>query len=82
MNYDEAKADEMTLALMFLTAFGEEDIARTWKGYSWDVMDRLHAAGYIGNPAKKTKSVPLTDEGARRCRELFEKHFGCVEGKK
>jgi len=38
-------------------------------------MDRLHAKGYISDPQSKAKSVVLTEEGERRSRELFERHF-------
>ena len=75
MDYDRSKVDEMTLALMFLTSFSEHDITRSWKGHDWDVMNRLHAAGWISDPVGKAKSVVLTQEGAKRSRELFQKHF-------
>jgi hypothetical protein len=39
-------------------------------------MDRLHAKGMIGDPVGKVKSVWLTEEGLRRSRELFIRHFG------
>ncbi|MFH1950124.1 MAG: DUF6429 family protein [Pseudomonadota bacterium] len=42
----------------------------------WDVMYRLHEKGYIDNPKSKSKSVPLTEEGARLSEALFKKHFG------
>jgi hypothetical protein len=29
----------------------------------------------ISNPRTKSKSVALTDEGAKRAKELFEKYF-------
>lgn len=72
MEYDEEKIDNAVLALLFLTLH-EGD--RAWKGHDWDAMDRLHAKGYILNPASKAKSVVLTDEGLRRSKELFEKYF-------
>ena len=75
MDYDQSKVDEMTLALMLLTSFSEHGVTRSWKGYDWDAMDRLHAAGLIQDPVGKTKSVVLTEEGAKRSRELFQKHF-------
>ena len=75
MDYDESKVDEMTLALMFLTSFSEHGITRSWKGYDWDAMGRLHAAGLIQDPVGKAKSVVLTEEGEKRSRELFQKHF-------
>jgi len=42
---------------------------------SWDVLDRLDEHGYIHEPARKAKSVMLTEEGAERSKRLFEKHF-------
>jgi hypothetical protein len=38
-------------------------------------LGRLHQKGYISHPATKAKSVLLTDEGAKRSQELFEKHL-------
>jgi hypothetical protein len=75
MDYDQSKVDEMTLALMFLTSFSEHGITRSWKGYDWDAMGRLHASGLIQDPVGKAKSVVLTEEGEKRSRELFQKHF-------
>ena len=75
MNYDESKIDEMTLALMYLTSFTDHGITRSWKGYNWDSLGRLHSAGFLSDPVGKAKSVILTEEGAERSRELFEKYF-------
>ena len=75
MDYDQSKVDEITLALMFLTSFSEHGITRSWKGYDWDAMGRLHAAGLIQDPVGKAKSVVLTEEGEKRSRELFQKYF-------
>jgi hypothetical protein len=72
MEYDEDKIDEMVLALLWL---GLHEDCRVWKGHDWDAMDRLHAKGYISDPQSKAKSVVLTEEGERRSRELFERHF-------
>jgi hypothetical protein len=76
MDYDTEKVDEMALALLFLTAFDDHGITRAWKGMDWDVSNRLYEKGYIGNPKSKAKSVVFTEEGYKRCKELFVKHFG------
>jgi len=77
MEYDKDKVDEMVLALLYLTMFGEDQYgARAWKSHDWDAMDRLHQKGYISDPKSKAKSVVMTEEGAKRARELFERHFG------
>lgn len=46
------------------------------EGYDFDVMNRLHDAGYIFNPVDKQKSVQLTREGMERGLELAEQLFG------
>lgn len=75
MEIDDEKVDEMALALLRLTTFKDKSGLRAWKSHSWDVLDRLHQSGYISDPATKAKSVVLTEEGAERSRQLFEKYF-------
>jgi hypothetical protein len=38
-------------------------------------MERLHTKGFISDPKSKAKSVVLSDEGEKRSKELFAKHF-------
>ena len=73
MEYDREKVDEMVLALLWLTLAGD---GRAWKGHDWDALERLHERGYISDPKSKAKSVILSEEGERRARELFARHFG------
>jgi hypothetical protein len=72
MEYDNDKVDEVTLALLYLTL---HDDCRAWKGHDWGAMNRLHEKGFIADPVGKAKSVMLTDEGLKKCEELFHKHF-------
>jgi hypothetical protein len=76
MDYDKDKVDEMVLALLFLTMFKDRDGLRAWKGNDWDALDRLYEKGYISDPKSKAKSVTMTEQGAQRAAELFEKYFG------
>jgi hypothetical protein len=69
---DPDKIDEAVLALLLL---GLHDNYRAWKGHDWDALDRLHEKGYISDPARKTKSVVLTEEGMREAERLFKKLF-------
>ncbi len=39
-------------------------------------MERLYEKGYIDDPKSKAKSVFVTEEGAARAEELFQKLFG------
>jgi Domain of unknown function (DUF6429)/Protein of unknown function (DUF2442) len=71
------RIDEAVLALLQLTL---HDGARAWKGFDFEVMDRLYRKGYILDPRGQAKSVVLTDEGLARSKELFVKWFG--QGKK
>ena len=76
MEFDEDKVDDAVLALMFL-GIHEED--RTWKGFDWGALDRLHEKGMISNPKGKAKSVWLTEQGRARSEDLFKKMFGASD---
>jgi hypothetical protein len=72
---DESKIDDMVLALLHLTTFKEYGALRAWKSHDWDAMDRLFSKGLISDPKSKAKSVVLSEEGAKRSQELFQKYF-------
>jgi Domain of unknown function (DUF6429) len=38
-------------------------------------MERLHTMGFISDPKSKAKSVVLSEEGEKRSKEPFAKHF-------
>ena len=73
MNYDSDRIDEAVLALLAAFAF---DDRRAWKGFDFEVMNRLYAMGLIDNPVGKAKSVWLTQEGLDRGRQCAERLFG------
>ena len=75
MEYDEAKVDEMVLALLYLTSFTERGVTRAWKGQDWDVLNRLHEKGLISDPKSKAKSVMLSEDAAKESAILFWKYF-------
>jgi len=75
MKYNKEKIDEMVLALLCLTTFKEQSWYRAWKSMDWEAMSRLHEKGFISDPKNKSKSVGLTEEGAKKSKELFEKYF-------
>jgi 4-carboxymuconolactone decarboxylase len=72
MDIDTDKIDDTVLALLQLTL---HDGCYAWKNFDRDVTDRLHQKDMIENPANKTKSLVLTDEGLRRSEELFRALF-------
>jgi hypothetical protein len=76
MEYDRDKVDEVVLALLTLTMVEDRYGLRAWKGHDWETMNRLHEKGFISDPKTKAKSVVMTEEGAKRAKELFAKHFG------
>ncbi len=53
MKYNPLKLDEMVMALLYISSFQD---GRVWKGYDWDILERLHEKGLITNPVGKTKS--------------------------
>jgi Domain of unknown function (DUF6429) len=72
MEIDLDKIDDTVLALLWLTLHDER---RAWKGFDWAALDQLHQKGLIADPANKTKSVVLSDEGRRRAEKLFHALF-------
>ena len=59
MTLDNDKIDRAVLALLYL---GFHDVARVWKGFDWEAMNRLHEKGFISDPRGKAKSVVFTEE--------------------
>ena len=77
MNINTDAIDEVSLALLYLTL---HDQYRAWKGFDWDVLNRLHERGFIEDPLNKTKSVIFTEQGLRESERLFYQHFVIPEG--
>ena len=75
MNYDEDRIESAVLALLAL--FAAKD-GHSWKGYDFEVMNRLHARGFIGDPVNRNKGVYLTKEGMQRGIELAKELFGAT----
>jgi hypothetical protein len=76
---DTDRIDDAVLALLYLTAHDADRVsglARAWKTFSWEAMDRLYEKDLIGDPASKAKSVVLTAEGLKRSEALFYELFG------
>ena len=75
-NLNHDKLNETALAILGLTAHTDHGITRAWKGMDWGLLDELFARGWIADPKGKSKSVVLTEKGARLAEELLQKHFG------
>jgi DNA-binding PadR family transcriptional regulator len=77
----EKMIQELCLLLMFLTGWEEESrqkpgekIFRAWKGYLFEVLNKLADEKMIVQFAN-TKSVTLTEAGKQRARQLKEQFF-------
>jgi len=57
-------------------SLGLHDGYRTWKGFDWNALARLHAKGYISDPVGKAKSVVFTEEGLAESERLLQELFG------
>ena len=77
MSYDQARIEDAVLALLVAFSF---DTGRAWKGFDFEVMDRLHARGLIDDPKGKAKSIWLTPEGLDLGRRSAERLFGGSSG--
>lgn len=74
-----SKIEELTLMLLYLTAWDEEvppfgTHKRSWKGYNKEVLDNLDGKGLIVG-SNKSKTVFLTDEGAARAMQLVNQYL-------
>ncbi len=72
MKYDDAKIEEVVLALLGVFEF---ENGRVWKRYDFSVMDTLYEKELISDPRGKQESVYLTDKGLIEATRLAAKHF-------
>lgn len=76
MDLDAEKLEQAVLALLHLNSFNHKyGQKRAWKAFPWNVMDQLHEKGYISDPKSKSKSVWLSEEGARLSEQWCEQLF-------
>ena len=73
--------EELTMVLMYLTRFVDDpkhfpDDYYAWKGYAFDIINKLWDADYIrqGKHPSKSKKVYLTEEGMEYAKQLLEKY--------
>jgi hypothetical protein len=75
MSYDENRIAEAVLALLAAYSF---ESGRSWKGYDFGVLDRVHEQGLLDDPKGRAKSVVLTPEGLERGLTLAQRLFGAT----
>ncbi|WP_223596382.1 DUF6429 family protein [Pseudomonas sp. A-R-19] len=73
MEYDEKLIEGAVLALL---ATFSSDSGNAWKGFDFEVMNRLHEHGFISDPVNRNKSIWLTEEGLERGRRIADQLFG------
>lgn len=80
--------EELTLLLMYLTSWEEKGYVKAedgmpkeakiktcWKGYSFDVINKLMENEYLYFSKYKNKSVSLTTKGEELAQKLIEKYL-------
>ena len=72
MEYDDKLIEDTVLALLVTFSFNR---GNSWKGYDFEVMNRLHELGFIQDPVNKNKSIWLTEEGLERGRQIAHRLF-------
>ena len=73
MEYDDKLIEDAVLALL---ATFSSDRGNAWKGFDFEVMNRLHEHGFISDPVGKAKSIWLTSEGMERGQQIADRLFG------
>lgn len=78
----EDQIKDLNLLLLYLTGWEEdsrkepgEKIIRSWKGYSFEILNSLEDENMIRQFGNTSKSVILTPEGRARAKELKTKLF-------
>ena len=84
----EKNIEELTLLLMYLTSWEEDGYAADennmlieakiktcWKGYSFDIINKVMDEKYLYFSKYKNKSVSLTPEGEKLAEELMDKYL-------
>lgn len=78
----EEAMKELTLILLYLSRFtqGERFYEAidfyAWKGYDFDILNKLDDADYIrqGSHPSRSKSVYITESGMAQAKELLSKY--------
>ena len=71
---------ELTLLLMYLNRFTEEKDFKTakdfyaWKGYNFDIINKLDDEDFISQGKYRSKSVYITEKGMEEAKKLLEKY--------
>jgi DNA-binding PadR family transcriptional regulator len=73
---------KLVLVLLYMFSWKEKVttnffVTRSWKGYSFDVLDSLAEKGYVSS-SHGAKSVTITEEGLKRASDLKEKIFAVL----
>ena len=74
----DEKLKELTLMILHMTAWKEKkedtSLLRSRKNYPVDIIDKLTEEGYI-SAGEKTKSVYISEKGAKEAEKLKKKYF-------
>ena len=78
----EKAMQELTMMLIYLSRFTQGDRFTdtkdfyAWKGYNFDVLNKLSDSDYIrqGDCPSRSKSVYITDSGIKQAKELLNKY--------
>ena len=71
---------ELTLLLMYLNRFTDEKNFKTtkdfyaWKGYNFDIINKLDDEDFIYQGKHRNKSVYITEKGMEEAKKLLEKY--------
>lgn len=75
--------EELTMVLLYLsyftwsdrfTADADKDNKYAWKGYDFNILNKLDEEEYIIQGTRRSKSLYITKKGERRAKKLLEKY--------
>lgn len=65
----QKQISKLTLLLLYLTSWQENEAKRSWKGYDFDVLNKLEEDGLIAQ-SKTAKSICFTEKGIEEAKNL------------
>lgn len=76
----EQAKKEITMILLYLSKFKDRDrhgigADLSWKGYDFNDLNELESQEYISQGSHRSKSVVISDDGAKFAQELMEKYL-------
>lgn len=70
--FSPEQMERLTLLMLYLQSWNENGVARAWKGYDFDVLNKLNEKGFV-NDRRGNKSLYITEKGIEEAKKIMAK---------